>query len=259
MNRQEAIRLLKQKSDEAVRIASLPYLNGEYLPWRRNVEDILEAAFGVSSTEYKRVAGIKPETIRGTASKLQRAYVMRVATIQSEVESIIQKYEQLGIGSGVSPEAVVRQIPASVFISHGKGSVALRKLEQFMRALGIEPLIVVTQASLDKDVPDKVSLYLGQADFVVILATRDDTVRDRKTGAEIRQPRQNVVHEIGLAQKTHPGRVIYLLEKGASFPSNISPRVWASFTQRSMMDAFLAIIRELRSYGLLRVMKSPVE
>jgi len=158
----------------------------------------------------------------------------------------------------VSPESVLRVVPPSVFISHGKESVALRKLKEFIETLGIEPLIVKEQASLDKDLPDKVDLYLNQADFVIILATADDNVRDKQTGTDIKQPRQNVIHEIGLAQKAHPGRIIYLLEEGANFPSNIRPKVWESFKQRNMMDAFLGIVRELRAYGILKVTKYPV-
>ena len=141
------------------------------------------------------------------------------------------------------------------FVSHGKESAALRKLKEFLETLGIEPLIVKKRASLDKDLPDKVNLYLSQADFVIILATADDTVKDKKTGTETKQPRQNVIHEIGLAQKTREGKVIYLLEEGAEFPSNIRPKVWESFKQRNMMDAFLGIVRELRAYGILKCVK----
>jgi predicted nucleotide-binding protein len=264
MDKREAIKLLRQKSNKALHIASLHYLNSEYLPWRRNIEDILEATFTVNSTEYKRVANIRSGITKGTRAELQRAYAREVALIQLEVNSIIQKYEDLGIGAEqsitkVSPESVFREVPPSVFISHGKESAALRKLKEFIETLGIEPLIIKKRASLDKDVPDKIDLYLSQADFVIILATGDDTVRDKKTGTEIVQPRQNVIHEIGLAQKTHPGRVIYLLEEGASFPSDIKPRVYEPFKQRNMLDAFLGIIRELRAYGILKVTKYPVE
>jgi hypothetical protein len=34
-------------------------------------------------------------------------------------------------------------------------------------------------------------------------------------------------------------------------------KVWESFKQRNMMDAFLGIIRELRAYGIMRVTKFP--
>lgn len=96
MERQRAIELLKQKSEEAVYVASLTYDNSEYLPWRRNIEDILEETFGINSTEYKRVADVHATT-KGTSDVKQRIYVRTVHRIQQEVNSIIQKYEILGI------------------------------------------------------------------------------------------------------------------------------------------------------------------
>ena len=135
------------------------------------------------------------------------------------------------------------------FISHGKESAALTKLEDFLHNLGILPLIVKEQPSLDKTVPDKVEYYLQQSDFVIILATGDDEF-DGKL-----HPRQNVIHEIGLAQKTHSGKIIYLLEEGTEFPSNISPKVWERFKQRNMLNAFLCILRELRALGILLAVK----
>jgi len=256
MDKQRAIELLKKKSKEAVSVASLPRNNNEYLPWRRNIEDILESAFGSTSSVYKRVTDIFAKPIKGTPTMLQRAYVARVHTIQLEIESIIQNAKILEIEEKpsvikVPPQDVLQEVPPKAFISHGKESPALRKLKEFIETLGMETIIVKKQASLDKDLPDKVNLYLTQADFVIILATADDKVEDKL------QPRQNVIHEIGLAQKTHPGKIIYLLEEGTEFPSNIRPKVWESFKQRNMMNAFLGIVRELRAYGMLKVTKYP--
>lgn len=135
------------------------------------------------------------------------------------------------------------------FVSHGKESAALRKLEDFLHNLGIIPLIVKHQPSLDKTVSDKVEYYLNQADFVIILATGDDEFEGKL------HPRQNVIHEIGLAQKSHAGKIIYLLEEGTEFPSNINPKVWEHFKQRNMLNAFLCIIRELRALGILLAVK----
>ncbi|MBN1177102.1 MAG: TIGR02391 family protein [Dehalococcoidales bacterium] len=96
MDKKRALKLLKQKSKEAVYIASLPYNNNEYVPWRRNIEDILESAFGFSSTEYKRVADVHV-TMKGTRAVVQRAYVKLIHRIQLEANSIIQKHEILVI------------------------------------------------------------------------------------------------------------------------------------------------------------------
>ncbi len=140
--------------------------------------------------------------------------------------------------------------PPKAFISHGKESVALNKVEDFLHALGVEPLIVKRQPSLDRTIDDKVNHYLNEADFVVILATGDDEIEGKL------HPRQNVIHEIGLAQKTHPGKIIYLLEENTEFPSNIRPKVWEIFNQENMGDAFLHIALELREFGIAKAVKS---
>jgi len=139
--------------------------------------------------------------------------------------------------------------PPKAFISHGKETAALTKVEDFLRILGIDPLIVKDMPSLDKTLGDKVDYYLGKADFIVILATGEDKIKGKL------HPRQNVIHEIGLAQKTHPGKIIYLLEENTEFPSNISPKVWERFKQRNMLNAFLCILRELRALGILLAVK----
>lgn len=91
----KTISLLELKSKEAVYIASLRYNNPEYRPWRRNVEDILETAFGVNSTEYKRVHDRKIGTTR--TKYIQSAYKTLIQVLQQEINSIIQKYEILGL------------------------------------------------------------------------------------------------------------------------------------------------------------------
>lgn len=152
-------------------------------------------------------------------------------------------------GKLISPVGKIKFEVPKAFISHGKESVALKKLEDFLHNLGILPLIVKEQPSLDKTVSDKVEYYLQQSDFVIILATGDDEFEGKL------HPRQNVIHEIGLAQKAFAGKIIYLLEEKAEFPSNISPKVWERFKQRNMLNAFLCILRELRALGILLAVK----
>ncbi len=152
-------------------------------------------------------------------------------------------------GNVIQKPPTIPTEPPKAFVSHGKESVALTKLEEFLDALGVEPLIVKELPSLDKTVDDKVNYYLRQADCVIILATGDDKVGDKL------QPRQNIIHEIGLAQKTHEGKIIYLLEEGTEFPSNIRPKAYERFKQRNMTKAFLYMLKELRAYGILKAVK----
>lgn len=255
MDKSKALKYLKEAIDKIPYLKTLSWDNQEYKLWRDGILDVLEASFGRKSNEYEKFSRAWPHVI---TYDHQNDYLKELPMRETALLSIIQKYEILGVGEKstaieVAPESILREVPVQAFISHGKNTVALSKLTEFLETLGIEPLIVKKRASLDKDLPDKVNLYLNQADFVIILATADDKVGDKL------QPRQNVIHEIGLAQKTNPGRIIYLLEEGAEFPSNIRPRVWENFKQRNMMNAFLGIIRELRAYGMLKIVKVPPE
>ena len=100
MDIQEAIEFLKQKADEAVALARLPYTNQDMILWRNSIEDVLEKVFGRDSTEYRRFQ----ETYIRVRSSLteyqkQRRYVNQMQTRQTVILSIINKYEILGIES----------------------------------------------------------------------------------------------------------------------------------------------------------------
>ncbi len=171
-------------------------------------------------------------------------------SFQQFMDHLLAEFQRLGFTDFEKEKLaiMVGSLPKA-FISHGKESTALNKLQQFLSALGIEPIIVETQPSLGKTVDDKVKYYLDQADFVVILATGDDSIEGKL------HPRQNVIHEIGLAQNKHADRIVYLLEERAQFPSNINPKVWERFNQENIENVFMRISIELRAFGILRAMK----
>ena len=87
----------------------------------------------------------------------------------------------------------------------------------------------------------------GTCAAAIILATGDDKVE----GSGHLQPRQNVIHEIGIAQHVLTNRITYLLEEGAEFPSNIAPKVYERFFKENLSKAFIAIVRDLRAFGIL--------
>lgn len=167
-----------------------------------------------------------------------------IGKLNSDIESGLRDEN-----GNILQKTVVKDMPLKAFISHGKDSIALEKTERFVRALGLEPLIVKNEASQDKGVLDKVTFYLNQADCVIVLATGDNQI-DGKL-----HPRENISHEVGLAQTNHSGRIIYLLEEGAEFPSNYNSKVWEKFSKNNMEAAFQSIVLELRAFGLLQTGK----
>jgi len=251
METPKALELLKEYMCELDHLRTLRHANEERWRWKNKVDVVLEAAFGKYSYEYNKLnPKIFVSGLGGSDADEQRSYLRDLDDYEARIKEILDKYDILGIPEvpGTIEETPTTETPKAL-ISHGKESKALNKVERFLRELGVEPLIVKDEPSLDKTVDDKVDYYLGQADFVVILATGDDEIEGKL------HPRQNVIHETGLAQKTHAGKIIYLLEEKTEFPSNISPKVWEHFNQDNMENVFLRTIIELKALGMLKAVK----
>jgi hypothetical protein len=147
--------------------------------------------------------------------------------------------------SGILRAGRIRSEGARIFISHGKTSPALEKVERLLRALGLQPVIVARGPSEGMAVDDLVEARMDECDCAIILATADDKIDSHY------QPRPNVIHEIGMAQQKLADKVIYLKEEGCEFPSNVRPKVWETFTQSNLETAYEKISKELRAFGLL--------
>lgn len=148
-------------------------------------------------------------------------------------------------------EELVPTHPPKAFIAHGGKSVARDKVESFLIALGVTPIIVEEQPSEGRSKDKNVEYYLKQCDCAIILATKGDV--DGRSGEFI--PRGNILNEVGRCQEIFPNRTVYLLEEGVKFPTNIDEKVWERFTEESMDKAFVKIAKELRAFRLLKAMK----
>ena len=137
------------------------------------------------------------------------------------------------------------------FVAHGGESVARAKLKDFLIALGVTPIIVEEQPSEGRSKDRNVEHYLKQCDCAIILATKGDI--DGQTGEFI--PRGNVLNELGRCQEIFPNRMIYLLEEGAKFPTNIDEKVWERFSGECVDKTLIKVTKELRAFGLVKAMK----
>ena len=120
-------------------------------------------------------------------------------------------------------------------------------MSEFIIAIGLIPVIVKNEPNKGMSVDDKVVNNLKNCKAAIILATGDDIVN----GDDLFQPRQNVIHEIGLAQQILKDKIIYLLEEDTKFPSNISPKVYQRFTKNNLSVAFITITRDLKDFDIL--------
>ena len=191
----------------------------------------------------------EPSTI--VVSALDKCYQATSRTIGNLQDDITRGVrDEQGNLTG-KPSSKISLEPPKVFVAHGGKSEARDKLYRFLIALGITPLVIEEEPKEGRSVNEQVEYCSKQADCAVILGTADD--KELKDGKLY--PRRNVCIEIGRFQEKFHNRIIYLLEEGASFPSNISEKLYTRFTEESMDEAFIAVARELRAFGILKALK----
>ena len=150
-----------------------------------------------------------------------------------------------------SVTTVTTLAPPKAFIAHGGQTAARDKIQDFVTALGITPIIVEEQPSEGRSVDKNVEHYLRQCDCAIILATKGDV--EGRTGDFV--PRGNILVEIGRCQEEFPDTTIYLLEEGANFPTNIREKAWERFSEKCMDKALIKVAKELRAVGLIEAMR----
>jgi len=255
MDSDEAIAIAEEALQKVSSLRSKSPFSAEHVEFIQTTGLELARIFGPDSVVVRNFRQI-PYSLRGShplyslnyereiASKKIEAYLQGLDMAEGVLQSARDQLDKYGVEQMLK-DSRLKVSGARIFISHGTQTQALEKVERFVRALGLEPIIVVRTASEGMAVDDLVDTRMDECDGAIILATADDEIDDRW------QPRPNVIHEIGLAQEKYENRVIYLKESGCEFPSNIRPKVWESFSQENMEAAFEKISKELHAFGFI--------
>ena len=241
---EKATSLLRQKLGEADN-PSLPRNEYSFKQWVLEVEGILVNFFGENSRQIKIFKSTFYGRVyrQGEGSDYRRRHI---GDIKATLNAILSEIVTFGLPE--TEEATTSSKPKT-FIAHGGKTQALEKLESFLDALGIEPLIVEEQAIEGRLTESQVEHYLQQADCGIVLATQGG-ITDVKSGTK--HPRLNVIDELGRMRNAYPNKTILLLERGTQLPSNVSGIVRISFTQNNIEKAFTKIAKELAKFGIIR-------
>ena len=118
-----------------------------------------------------------------------------------------------------------KELPISsnkIFIVHGRDHNLLTQVENVLRALGLEPIILQEQANIGKTIIEKIE-ECTDVGFGIVLYTPCDEGRLKSEDGELKsRARQNVVLEHGyLMAKLGRERVCCLVSKNVEFPSDI--------------------------------------
>lgn len=227
-------------------------------PWwyQKNLVTEMRPKEAVTRVEAHVGMGLKMPFHRELYVKLKPAYasfeiletkLKRLKTVLGSISSDLA-FSEL---QEDTTEELTPTHPPKAFIAHGGESAARGKLEDFLTALGVTPIIVEKQPSEGRSKDKNVEYYLKQCDCAIILAPKGDV--DGRTGEFI--PRGNILNELGRCQEIFPNRMVYLLEEEVKFPTNIDEKVWERFTQERIDKAFTKIAKEFRAFGLIKAMK----
>lgn len=262
MEIKEIVKLLQKSLDQLRNDSSVTqFEGGTFRAWKGKVRAILLNGLGNNAmlplSEFDRAASDlpMPDTIIDPGWRegmFERRFEQELVNVKKTLENIIWQLETFGTPYIRSKEEV---ISPKAFIAHGPKSKPLEKLCRFLMTLGVQPTVIEEEPSEGRSIDQQVEIYLEQADCAIVLGTADD--KELKDGKLY--PRRNVCIEIGRFQERFPRRIIYLLEEGASLPSDVSEKIHERFSQESMEEAFVKVIRELKAFGMLKAVKPEKE
>jgi predicted nucleotide-binding protein len=247
----EALAFVKARLEAMESLPMEPPFNDEYTKWARVTSAGVKEYFGQDSDElrwvnagYGGVAILSSEAQRAAFER--REYPEALQKKRVGLETVLQRYEALAPAPSHDTGAIQR--PARAFISHGGEKRSLTLIEDFLRALGVEPVVAEKRASEGRELHDNVDSHRKQSDFAVILLTKD--IRETE---DLWHPSGSVEVEVGELKTQFGSRVIYLKEEGVKLPPMVSTLVHETFTEENMGRAYTKIVTELHGWGWLTV------
>jgi len=182
--------------------------------------------------ENGKYAGIIRDTPTGLFVNLDSPGIPGPAVsprqLEQDIASIVTDKEENGEDtrapqSGVpdaKPGVTPKPANSRVFISHGKQKAIVTQLKELLTFGNFEPFVSVERESTAVPVPEKVFEDMRACGAGVIHVGSEGKYLDTE-GAEHTKINDNVLIEIGAAIALYGKKVILLVERGVTLPSNL--------------------------------------
>jgi hypothetical protein len=118
-----------------------------------------------------------------------------------------------------------------VFIAHSKNEKILAQVKQILQFGGFEPVIAEAIETTAIPVPDKIMEAMHQASAAIIIISADAPTKEPKETLKINE---NVLVEIGSAFVLYKKKVILLVDKRVTLPSNLQGLYLSYFEGESL-------------------------
>jgi predicted nucleotide-binding protein len=123
-------------------------------------------------------------------------------------------------GPSTPPATIIPVETIRVFISHGKQRGVTTQIKELLAFGNFEPVISVEREATAIPVPEKVFEDMRSCKAGVINVTSEGNYLD-KDGNQHQKINDNVLIEIGAAMALYGKKVVLLVEKGLTLPSNL--------------------------------------
>ncbi|WP_295924285.1 TIR domain-containing protein [uncultured Akkermansia sp.] len=142
----------------------------------------------------------------------------------SNIENIANHIKSLSYSTISKATSNQRGISNRIFIVHGRDIGFRYEVKDFVKSIGLEPIILTEQASMSLTIIEKIENY-SDVGFVIVLYTGCDEGRLKQSGNLRLRARQNVVFEHGFfIGKIGRNRVVAIKEDGVETPNDIIER-----------------------------------
>lgn len=187
-------------------------------------------------TGHEDFVAEQKETIRKKVSYME-GFIKRIHLIPCIAEVAVESNKHKSTTS------------KKIFIVHGHDVNTRTEVENFVRSIGYEPIILCKRADMGNTIIEKIEREAKDVCYSIVIYTSCDLGKD-KEGEELHpRARQNVVFEHGF-MCAHLGRsrVTALLEDGVEQPGDLQGVIYKSLDDRGMWKYDIA--KEMTAIGL---------
>jgi predicted nucleotide-binding protein len=184
-------------------------------------------------------------------------HVILQADTAAEIEARPEAEEvtpELGVEAPVPPRPPLPEARAvrHIFVGHGKNTRPRDQLEKVLQEFKIPYKVATEEPNRGRPISQKVAEIMRGCHAGILIFTCDEEFRDPE-GKVVWRPSENVVHELGAASILYDNRIVIFKEEGIDLPANFRDLGYISFEKDRLDAKGLDLIKELISFGLLKV------
>lgn len=226
--------------------------------WRDRVETFLCHSLGddcAQTQEFKNVPYIplffSTETSQSVFDECYNKGLKSARRILKVIADEVRDYfpgDDNQLISTVS-KSVSSMTTKDVFIVHGHDEVMLYKVKDFLKTLGLTPIVLREQANEGKTIIEKFEKVASAVGFAIVLLTADDVGRAKVEHDLKNRARQNVVFELGyFTGKFGRSHIAALCDMGIETPGDIAGVVYIPIDEAGAW--MLSVARDMRKAGM---------